>query len=142
MRQKEIDQDALRKLRGIGPSSIPDYLALTGDSADGIPGLSGFGEKGAAVLLARYEHLENIPDDARAWDVAVRGADRLAATLRAERESAMLYRKLATLVCEVPLAESLSDLAVARRPPPRVRDLLRPFRGLRAEDRPQKWRDG
>jgi 5'-3' exonuclease len=110
-RQREIDEDVLRTVRGIGPASIPDFLALTGDTADGIPGLEGFGEKGAGTLLARYEHLENIPDDARAWKVAVRGADRLAATLRARRPDAMLYRRLATLVTDVPLRESLADLA-------------------------------
>jgi 5'-3' exonuclease len=142
MRQKEIDEDALRKLRGIGPSSIPDFLALTGDSADGIPGLAGFGEKGAAALLARYEHLENIPDDARAWDVALRGADRLAATLRAERESAMLYRKLATLVCDVPLAESLSDLAWQGVPRREFETFCDRFAASALKTVPKKWRDG
>jgi 5'-3' exonuclease len=111
MRQKEIDEDALRARRGVGPASIPDLLALIGDTADGIPGLAGFGEKGAGALLGHYEHLENIPSDARAWKVPVRGAERLAATLREQREEAMLYRKLATLVCDVPLSESLGDLA-------------------------------
>jgi 5'-3' exonuclease len=108
--EKVIDEPALRALRGIGPSSIPDWLALVGDTADGIPGLDGFGEKGAAALLARYEKLEAIPSDCRKWDVKIRGADRLSATLEAHREEAKLYRTLATLVTDVPLKEPLEAL--------------------------------
>jgi len=81
-----------------------------GDTADGIPGLAGFGAKSAAALLARYVHIEQIPDDAAEWDVKVTGAPRLAATLAAEREKALLYRKLATLVCDVPLGVDLAGL--------------------------------
>jgi 5'-3' exonuclease len=110
VRRKFIDENALRERRGVGPASIPDLLALVGDSADGIPGVPGFGEKTAAALLARFEHLESIPDDARLWPDSVRGAARLAATLAARREDAMLYRELATLRRDVPLAESLADL--------------------------------
>ncbi len=110
IRRREIDEDALVAMRGVRPASIPDWLALTGDSADGFPGLPGFGEKTAAALLGRWGKLEHIPDDAAKWDVAVRGADRLAATWRERREEAFLYRKLATLVTDVPLAESLEDL--------------------------------
>jgi 5'-3' exonuclease len=109
-REVEIDEDALRARRGVGPRSIPDLLALTGDEADGIPGLAGFGEKTAAALLARFEHLEAIPADPRAWGLALRGGDRLAATLAAGRAEALLYKRLATLVEDVPLAESLDDL--------------------------------
>jgi 5'-3' exonuclease len=110
MRRREFDEDALRALRGIGPASIPDWLALVGDTADGVPGLAGFGEKGAAAVLAAFEHLERIPDDARKWP-AVRGAERLAATLAAQRDDAMLYRELTRLRTDVPLAESLDALA-------------------------------
>lgn len=110
MRAKEVDEEALRARRGVGPASIPDLLALTGDTADGIPGVPGFGEKTSAALLGRYEHLEAIPDDPDAWDVDVRGAARLAATLRERRDDALLYRTLATLVTDVPLSESLDDL--------------------------------
>jgi 5'-3' exonuclease len=106
-----IDEAALRERRGIGPGSVPDYLALVGDSADGIPGLSGFGAKTAAALLGAYERLEHIPGDGRAWPAGIRGAERLAATLRVERDAALLYRRLATLVTDVPLAESLDELA-------------------------------
>src|SRR5207344_560744 len=72
MRNKLIDEAALRALRGIGPASIPDWLALVGDDADGIPGLAGFGEKGAAAVLAAFGHLESIPDDPRRWPASIR----------------------------------------------------------------------
>ncbi|MYE66674.1 MAG: flap endonuclease [Acidimicrobiia bacterium] len=87
---------------GVPPSSIPDYLALVGDSADGFSGLPGWGPKSAAALLGRYGHIEDIPDASGQWDVAVRGAVKLAATLAAGRQEADLYRRLATLVTDVP----------------------------------------
>ncbi len=95
---------------GVPPGSIPDWLALVGDSADGIPGLRGWGEKSAAVVLARYGKLEAIPDDPARWEVEVRGRERLAAVLREQREEAALYRRLATLRTDVPLVEGLADL--------------------------------
>jgi 5'-3' exonuclease len=107
---KEIDEQALRALRGIGPESIPDWLALVGDVADGIPGLPGFGEKTAAALLSRYQHLEDIPLQPRNWAVRLPRAERLADTLNTHREEALLYRRLATLVEDVPLVEKLDDL--------------------------------
>lgn len=110
IRNRVIDEDAVVAARGVPPASIPDLLALVGDDADGIPGISGFGAKGAAAVLAKFGTIENIPDDPSAWGVAVRGADRLAAELRAHRDDALLYKKLATLVTDVPLAESLDDL--------------------------------
>jgi 5'-3' exonuclease len=82
---------------GVRPESIPDYLALVGDSADGFPGLPGWGAKSAGAVLARYGHLEAIPEHAHAWDVTVRGATKLATVLAAEREYAELFRNLATL---------------------------------------------
>ncbi|MES1207997.1 MAG: 5'-3' exonuclease H3TH domain-containing protein, partial [Pseudomonadota bacterium] len=110
-RQKKLtDEATFRAVRGFAPTSIPDFLALTGDAADGIPGLTGFGEKSAAALLGVYPHLEDIPDDPAAWTVRPRRADELAATLASHREDARLYRRLATLVDTVPLAESLDDL--------------------------------
>lgn len=110
IRRRTIDEDALFAQRGVRPASIPDWLALVGDTADGIPGVAGFGEKTAAALLREYGHLDRIPDDPSSWRVQVRGAERLAATLAAERERALLYRKLATLVRDVPLPEGLGDL--------------------------------
>ena len=115
MRQREIDEDALIALRGIKPASIPDWLALIGDVADGVPGLAGFGEKTAAALLARYPHLEDIPADPRQWP-PVRGADRLAKTLAESRELVFLYRTLTRLRTDVPLVENLADLAYRGTP--------------------------
>jgi 5'-3' exonuclease len=110
-REVTIDEKALRTRRGVGPASIPDFLALIGDSADGIPGLPGFGEKSTSTLLGEYEHIENIPDDANDWTVKIRGGQKLAATLAERREDALFYRRLATLVTDVPLEERLTDLA-------------------------------
>ena len=94
---------------GVRPVSIPDYLALVGDSADGFPGLPGWGAKSAAALLARYVHLEMIPRSARDWDVDVRSAAKLAATLADQHETALLFRVLATLRTDAPVGESVDD---------------------------------
>jgi 5'-3' exonuclease len=91
------DADGVRAKFGVDPESIPDYLALVGDSADGFPGLAGWGAKSAATVLARYRHLEAIPAAAGQWEVSVRNSPRLAATLAAERDLAMLFRTLAIL---------------------------------------------
>jgi 5'-3' exonuclease len=96
---------------GVAPASIPDYLGLVGDDADGIPGLPGWGAKTAAKVLARWRHLEAIPDDAAAWDVPVRGAAGLAATLRDRRAEATLYRTLATLRRDAAIRCDLDHLA-------------------------------
>ena len=95
---------------GVRPESIPDWLALVGDSADGIPGIPRWGAKSAAAVLSHYGHIQDIPDDDNEWAVKVRGAKSLAASLREQRDNAMLYQKLATLALDVPLAESLDDL--------------------------------
>jgi len=95
---------------GVGPRSIPDWLALVGDTADGYPGVPRWGAKSAATLLAEYSHLEAIPAAAADWRVQVRGAKALAASLIQHREDALLFRELATLRTDVPLAESLADL--------------------------------
>ncbi|MDX1448756.1 MAG: 5'-3' exonuclease H3TH domain-containing protein [Acidimicrobiia bacterium] len=108
--RKRFAQEDVREKFGIYPHSIPDYLALVGDTADGVPGLPGWGAKSSSVVLFEYDHLESIPDDAADWNVKVRGADRLAETLRQHREEAMLYRTLTTLRQDVPLEESLDDL--------------------------------
>lgn len=110
-REQVIDEGGLRRRWGVGPESIPDLLALTGDTADGLPGLPGFGPKTAAALLARWQHLEAVPDDPARWEVAVRGSERLAAILAARRGDALFYRRLATLATDVPLCENLEDLA-------------------------------
>lgn len=92
-----LDEAGVVAKFGVPPSSIPDYLALVGDSADGFPGLQGWGAKSAATVLARYGTIEAVPDDPAAWEVTVRAAAKLAATLAAERELALLFRDLATL---------------------------------------------
>jgi 5'-3' exonuclease len=95
--QRLLDAAGVEAKFGVPPASIPDYLALVGDSADGFPGLPGWGAKSAAALLARYGAIEAIPDDPAQWDVTVRGAAKLAATLAAGREVAALFKELATL---------------------------------------------
>ncbi len=110
MRKAIRDQEAVREKFGVEPESIPDYLALVGDSADGIPGLPGWGAKSTATLLARYRHLEAIPDREEDWDVKVHAAKRLGASLREQRKDAELYRSLALLRTDVPLSEGLDDL--------------------------------
>jgi 5'-3' exonuclease len=110
MRRRVIDEAELLSRRGIRPSQVPDWLALVGDTADGIPGIEGFGEKTAATLLRAFGCIEDIPRDPRGWPSDVRQRDRLAQTLAADMQNALLYRKLATLIEDVPLAESLDDL--------------------------------
>ena len=111
VRRKFIDEKSLRALRGFGPSSIPDWLALVGDTADGFPGIAGFGDKSAGALLGQYEHVEAIPDDWRKWPTTVRQRERLAAELSKSRAEVALYKRLATLVTDVPLRESAAELA-------------------------------
>lgn len=111
IRKRVLDEAALLARRGITPQSIPDWLALVGDDADGIPGLPGFGERSASVLLAKFIKLEAIPPDPRQWPDGLRGADKLAAVLRERMTDVLLYRRLATLITDVPLPEkSLDDL--------------------------------
>lgn len=108
--QKIMDEQGVVDKFGVHPESIPDYLALVGDTADGVPGLSGWGAKSSSTVLARYPRLELIPPDPADWEVDVRGAEKLAATLRESKEEAYLYRELTTLRLDVPLEESLDDL--------------------------------
>ncbi len=110
MRRRIIDEDGVVAKNGVPPASIPDWLALVGDTADGIPGVPGFGAKTAAVLLSRYGTVEAIPPHSVHWDVKVRGAMRLASTLNERRDDAALYKHLATLVEDVPMSETLADL--------------------------------
>ncbi|HTQ08104.1 MAG TPA: 5'-3' exonuclease H3TH domain-containing protein [Polyangiaceae bacterium] len=105
-----LDEEGVKAKFGVPPSAIPDYLALVGDTADGIPGVPRWGAKSAAALLARFGDLTRIPPDPAAWGVSVRGADALAASLREHLDAALLYRELATLRCDVPLAETIDEL--------------------------------
>lgn len=105
-----IDEEGVRAKFGVAPASIPDWLALVGDSADGFPGLPGWGAKTSAAVLARYGHLESIPDAPGQWDVPVRGAPALAATLASSRDLAVLFRDLATLRRKPPVMGSAGEL--------------------------------
>jgi 5'-3' exonuclease len=105
-----INEEGVRAKFGVGPASIPDYLALVGDSADGFPGLSGWGAKTTATVLARYRHLEAIPDAPGQWDVPARGVPGLAATLAAHRDLALLFRDLATLRTSPAVIDSVEEL--------------------------------
>jgi 5'-3' exonuclease len=104
-----LDDAAVRAKFGVPPASIPDWLALVGDTADGYPGLPGFGAKSAAAVLARYGKLEDVPADGAKWDVPVRGAAKLAATLAERRADALLFRTLATLAVSGPKVGTVDD---------------------------------
>jgi 5'-3' exonuclease len=95
---------------GVPPASIPDYLALVGDASDGYPGLQGWGPKSTAAVLARFGHLESIPEDGRTWGVNIANAGTLALTLARDRDRAFLFRDLATLRTDVALFDSVDDL--------------------------------
>ena len=105
-----IDEGGIVAKFGVAPTSIPDYLALVGDSADGFPGLPGWGAKSAATVLARWEHLEAIPPDPADWGVTVRGAAKLAATLQERSADAVLFKELATLRIDRALLRHVEDL--------------------------------
>ena len=111
-RRREIitNEAGVREKFGVAPASIPDYLGLVGDSADGIPGIPRWGAKSAAQVLDHYVHIEQIPPDAADWAITVRGAKSLAASLAENMEAALLYRQLATLRLDVPIAEELAEL--------------------------------
>jgi 5'-3' exonuclease len=142
-RRQEIerDEDGVWEKFGVAPSSIPDYLGLVGDTADGIPGLPGWGAKSTATVLAHYRTIEEIPDDAEQWSVKVRSAARLAQTLAENRDDALLFRELAVLRRDVPLTQSIADLewqGVARGP---YLELCRELDFDQLAERPQTWRD-
>jgi 5'-3' exonuclease len=124
---------------GVAPGSIPDWLALVGDDADGIPGVPRWGARSATALLARYEHLEAIPDEAAQWSVAVRGAAGLAASLQEHRGDAALYRRLATLRTDVPLAEPPEALRWRGASRPELEALCREIGAEDILDRVPRW---
>jgi 5'-3' exonuclease len=105
-----FDEAGVIQKFGVPPVSIPDYLALVGDSADGYPGLSGWGAKSAAAVLAKFGHLESIPADWRDWQVNVSSAGALAYTLESQRDQAFLFRTLATLRTDIPLFDDIEQL--------------------------------
>jgi len=108
--QVVLDEAGVIQKFGVPPSSIPDYLALVGDAADGYPGLKGWGAKSSSVVLAKFAHLELIPPDFREWQVKVTGASALADVLSRERERALLFRQLATLRTDFALFKNVDEL--------------------------------
>ena len=140
VRERLLDEAGVRARSGVAPESVPDYLALVGDDADGIPGLPGFGAKTASALLSHYGSVEAIPDDAEKWEVKVRGASRLAGVLAEMREEVALYKHLATLVDDVPLTESLDDLEWQGVPRDRFEALCIVLGSDALRDRPSRWR--
>jgi 5'-3' exonuclease len=135
-----LDENEIRKKFGIGPESIADYLALVGDSADGFPGLSGWGAKSASTVLAKYILLDQIPDDHEQWKLdgltTLRGAEKLAKTLRENREQAALFRTLATLVQDVPVGSVDSWKWTGATP--EFADLLKEFGATHLLDRVER----
>jgi 5'-3' exonuclease len=110
MRKSTYDEAGIIEKFGVAPASIPDYLALVGDSSDGFPGLPGWGSKSAAAVLARWGHLDRIPESALDWEVPVRNATRLAATLVQQRADALLFRRLATLNADARIEDVTGSL--------------------------------
>jgi 5'-3' exonuclease len=139
IRRVTYDDAAVQAKFGVPPAAIPDYLALVGDAADGIPGLPGWGAKSAAAVLRAHQQIEAIPDDAAAWRATVRGRERLAATLAAHRTEAQLYKRLATLRRDVPISERLDDLAWQGVPRPRFEALCARLGFSELTRRPSRW---
>jgi 5'-3' exonuclease len=142
IRDREIDEAAMTAAKGVPPAAIPDFLALVGDTADGYPGIDGWGEKSASILLSHYGTIEAIPDDPGAWVPKVRGAERLAASLAGHREEARLYKVLATLVRNVPLTESFDDLEWKGVPKERFEGWCAKTGLERLATRPVRWAEG
>lgn len=138
--EKRITEATLLRDKGIKPESVPDWLALVGDTADGIPGLDGFGDKAASALLGHYVHLEAIPKLPHDWAVKPRGALKLAETLDAHRTDALLYRKLATLVTDVPLKETPEQLEWRGAPRKQFLEWCERVGSTTLQSRPKSWR--
>lgn len=142
-RDLTIDRAGVVERWGVEPDSIPDYLALVGDSADGFPGLPGWGKRSAAIVLARFGHLEDIPADAGEWHVDVRSAGALSAALKERLADALLFRRLATLRVDAPLPQTEPEelrWRGARRP--EFLTLCKELGQPRLAERPHLWRDG
>jgi 5'-3' exonuclease len=138
-KQTTLDEAGVEAKFGVPPRLIPDLLALVGDMADGIPGISGWGRKTAATVLRAHGTIEQIPDEVAQWRVRLRNAAAPAASLRARRAEARLYKQLATLRTDVPLAEMLADLewrGVRRAP---YQDLCRRLGFQQLLERPTRW---
>ncbi|MGH2582622.1 MAG: 5'-3' exonuclease [Anaerolineales bacterium] len=136
-----LDEEGVFRKFGVTPQSIPDYLALVGDSADGYPGIPGWGAKSASGVLAKFEHLENISEDVHTWQIKGMGPGRaanLSISLEQRRGEALLYRTLATLRIDVPLAETLADLEW-RGALPKLKDLCAELGDESIPERITRW---
>lgn len=133
------DEAAVIEKYGVAPASIPDWLALVGDAADGIPGIPAWGAKSAAAILAKYHHLDAIPDDRDEWGLTPGRARRLAENLNAHKEEVLLYRRLTTLRTDVPLTETAEDLAWSGARP-ELRQLCHELGIPAFVDRIPRWR--
>jgi 5'-3' exonuclease len=136
-----LDEEGVLKKFGVRPRSIPDWLALVGDAADGYPGIPGWGAKSASAVLFRFEHLESIPEDPRLWVLELRRSTRLAESLGKQWDDAILFRRLATLRVDVPLSERLGDLEW-RGALHRLRRLCREMGEEKLPDRVPRWQAG
>jgi 5'-3' exonuclease len=141
-RDRVYDEAGVVAKWGVPPASIPDWLALVGDDADGVPGVPRFGAKSAAAVLARFRHVEAVPDDPAAWGASVRGAQALAESLAAHRAEVALYKRLTTLRRDVPLAETLADLEWRGARREALTALCRDTDDAGLLDRVPRWRDG
>jgi 5'-3' exonuclease len=139
LRNTVRDEAGVHERFGVAPTSVPDLLALVGDDADGIPGLQGIGAKTAAVLLARYGEVTAIPADPADWDVPVRGAARIAATLAEQRDEALRYRDLTCLATDLDLGVGLADLAHRGVPRERYLAWCDELGVGQLRNRPQRW---
>jgi len=110
-KRQVVDEMGVLARLGVRPTRVPSLLALVGDTADGIPGITRWGERSSAAVLARFESIAAIPDDPAAWGISVRGKDALALELSRSRDQALLFEKLATLRLDVPLSETIDELA-------------------------------
>lgn len=134
-----IDEDGVVEKFGVRPKSIPDYLGLVGDSADGFPGVPGWGAKSASLVLSKYPHIEDIPLEAGLWSVQVRGASRLVETLRERMGDALLFRFLARLRPDVPLTETGDDLRWKGVPRERFVEFCDRYGFGSIRERPSRW---
>jgi 5'-3' exonuclease len=142
MRRITYDETGVLAKWGVAPASIPDYLALVGDSSDGYPGLPGWGAKSTAAVLGRFGHLEAIPDSPLDWEIPLRGASRLAATLRDQRADALLFRRLATLNRDAAITGGLDDLAWSGVPREPFLALCAELGFDRVRERIPRWASG
>ena len=138
--RKLMDEAGVWEKFGVAPTSLPDWLALVGDSADGYPGVPRWGAKSASAVLARYSRLEGIPELEREWDVTVRGAAALGASLRAHRAEAALFRRLATLRTDAELPESLEDLRWCGARRDELQEICRWIGEMEVASRMPAWR--